>query len=1317
MASNDQQAPKGLKRKRFLRVLLPLVLSVCLIVCAALIWMLNSERGAQFALSTASNLSNGTLQVQGVSGQLNGALHIDQLSIHLENQKIVLDDLRLNSKLPELLLGKLHITSLQIGKLGIVSKIDQTPEPSTLPEKIALPIHLKIDRVRVNSGEIAWGPVDVIKLGAFAFNVNFDGTRYSLSLDQLTASSDLGSTAFSGEFKGEATLSAIKPYALQASIVSDSETMIDDHNNVNANGRIDLRGSLAEIAASINFHINQASIKGNAMLRPFADQMLGATDLSAQALDLSDLAAELPETDLSILLHAAENGDGKLTINNASAGLYNENRIPLSNLVAEFTQRDSQFNIDHLAANLGSARKPAGSLSGKGRYANGALALTLTTNALDLQKMDQRVRATKLTGNLEVQHVEGKQTIALALSEPLKKNKLILNMHAIVADEEANIDRIELRAGASAIDASAHIALSGKQQFDAKGTIRKFNLSDLGNFPQLPALSLNGNFSAKGLRQPTLEADVAFRIHDSQLAGQPLSGEGQAQLRAETLILPKLLLNAGSNRVSAQGKLAGNDACITFAVDAPALEQLGSGFSGAMQVNGEVRGKVQQPRITAEWKGNKLRMPGNVSLTETQGKADISLNRNTGLISNATINATAQGLNLAAQKIAKLSMQAQFAMQANAPVAINVRADGIDGTQLRAENFTLNVSGTTAQHGLNAALVEREQNWKFNASGGVKDLARNPSWQGSIDSLDATGRLTAKLAAPAALLISQKQVQLDQFKLNVNNAVIVIEQFMRNDRNIVTRGKFEHVQVSELLRYLKPELPLAADLTLGGDWDFKIADRLNGKFNMRRENGDVVMRGSRSAALGLTTLNANATADNGRITVALLTEGKQTGNIAVNLNTTMGSGSARFSIAPNAPLAGSARINAPTLGWLGSLISPSLITEGSIKGDIALEGTFGNPRLGGKIDADGLRLLFTDTGVDLKQGVLRSEFQGNQLLIHSLSFQNGGSLTIAGPLSLIREQLNLELTVKASKYKLIDRSDRQIVISGDSVLGWHEGKAKANGKFEINSGLFDVGSVDVPELSDDVVIVGQNAKQGTKTAVALDLSISLGDGIRLRGRGIDGLLVGQINLLANAGETLRAQGTLRIASGTFKAYGRELKIEQGLLRFSGPLNNPALDILAMRRGLEVEAGVSVRGTVLAPRITLVSEPTVADAEKLSWLVLGRALSSAGDSDISALQTAASSLLTQGAASGLQSQIATAFGLDDFSIGTSDSSLQERIITLGKKISARLYVSYQQGLQSASSVLLLRYTLTPRITVEGEAGTRSALSMFYNFAFD
>ena len=123
--------------------------------------------------------------------------------------------------------------------------------------------------------------------------------------------------------------------------------------------------------------------------------------------------------------------------------------------------------------------------------------------------------------------------------------------------------------------------------------IRQFNPRVLGDFAQLPALNLNGNFAVSGARQPRLESDLSFRIHDSQLAGNPLSGEGEVHLRAQTLDIPKLLVVAGKNRLSANGKLDENNSRLNFDVQGPALAQLGSEFAGELQVKGEVRGKLQ----------------------------------------------------------------------------------------------------------------------------------------------------------------------------------------------------------------------------------------------------------------------------------------------------------------------------------------------------------------------------------------------------------------------------------------------------------------------------------------------------------------------------------------------------------------------------------------------------------------------------------------------------------------------------------------------------------------------------------------------------
>ena len=63
-----------------------------------------------------------------------------------------------------------------------------------------------------------------------------------------------------------------------------------------------------------------------------------------------------------------------------------------------------------------------------------------------------------------------------------------------------------------------------------------------------------------------------------------------------------------------------------------------------------------------------------------------------------------------------------------------------------------------------------------------------------------------------------------------------------------------------------------------------------------------------------------------------------------------------------------------------------------------------------------------------------------------------------------------------------------------------------------------------------------------------------------------------------------------------------------------------------RPNLDVVVGVAITGTALAPHVKLMSEPEMSDADKLSWLMLGRAPETVGGADTALLQQAAMALL-------------------------------------------------------------------------------------------
>ncbi|MGZ3236973.1 MAG: translocation/assembly module TamB domain-containing protein, partial [Burkholderiaceae bacterium] len=1248
-----------IKHKRFSARLWRIGLGVVLVTLALLIafsvWLLGTQSGAQLTLSSISGASAGAVHIEGVHGRLAGSMTIDRILFENDQDKITLMNVQLDWQPQAMLRTSLHVTSLRVGRMIISHKIQQQPKPSHMPENIALPFALQIDRVQIDESEIGWGPVNIARLGTVAFQLDFDRVRYRLQLAQLAAravaESDAALKSITGNLTGQATLAVAKPFALQAEFLSGGEAVLQDQA-VKIKGRINVDGSLQELKATVQLTADKAEVQGHAVLRPFAEDAIGIADLTAHDFDIATLGNKLPHTELDINL-SMEKGVDQLSLLNHGAGLYNEGKLPLAELQATFQQQAGQLRIEKLMAKLGTTKQQAGIVSGNGQYANGALYLSLDLKALDLHRLDQRMQSTQLGGQVGIKRVADKQTFAAELTEPFGKKKIALSAHATMADDRITVERAELTLDKGTVQAAGHIDLSGQNTFSAEGRMNHFRLQELGKFDAFPAMDLNGKFSLRGARQPKLVADFAFNILNSQLAGHSLEGEGQAQLRADRLLVPKLLLAVGSNRLQVHGELSGGDAQLLFTLDASNLEQLGAGYGGVLQVHGSAHGSFNQPHVDAVWTGDKIQMPDQLQLATTQGKVTFIVDRNQPFfLKTVTLNASANGLQTADQKLAAFTANLQFSPQANAPLAMNIQSDGLVTSQIKAEHFSIVAQGTTARHSIDASMAEVDQKWMLKLDGGLKDLGSATRWQGTVSHMDGEGRMVGHLVIPAPLSVSRQHVQLDHFLFDAADGHIAIEQFIREQNSIITRGNFERLQIMSLLQFANQQPMLTSDLQLAGEWNLDLANTVNGSIKVRRQSGDIMMKGSASVPLGLRNLDANLQATNGHLMLRFNAEGQQVGHIDVNAAANLASGANRFSIVPNTPLSGAAKLDIQSLKWAGALISPSLIAEGRLQSTVSMNGTYADPRFTGSIAARGLRVFLIEQGVDLRNGTLDGEFQNDGLIVKQLRFQSvDGDVDVSGPINWNDGKTVAHLALKADRFILFNRIDRRLVVSGQSQIDWNDNnmqsgisaggiknRIKIRGEFNVNSGFFDIGRADSPGLSDDVVIVGRKQKPANRMSADTDIKVSLGDGITLQGRGLDAILAGQMHVTSDTRQALRAQGTLTVSKGTYSAYGHKLAIEKGELLFNGPIGNPALDILAMQRGQEVEVGVSVGGTVLTPRITLVSEPSVPDTEKLSWLVLGHGLDTAGSSDLSALQAAAAALLSGRESGGVQSQL-------------------------------------------------------------------------------
>ena len=61
-------------------------------------------------------------------------------------------------------------------------------------------------------------------------------------------------------------------------------------------------------------------------------------------------------------------------------------------------------------------------------------------------------------------------------------------------------------------------------------------------------------------------------------------------------------------------------------------------------------------------------------------------------------------------------------------------------------------------------------------------------------------------------------------------------------------------------------------------------------------------------------------------------------------------------------------------------------------------------------------------------------------------------------------------------------------------------------------------------------------------------------------------------------------------------------------------------------------------------------------------------------------------------------------------------MSSQIVTVGKRLSQRAFISYSQGVTAAAGVTKLTYALTRRVNIVTQAGVDSAIDIFYTFSF-
>lgn len=405
-----------------------------------------------------------------------------------------------------------------------------------------------------------------------------------------------------------------------------------------------------------------------------------------------------------------------------------------------------------------------------------------------------------------------------------------------------------------------------------------------------------------------------------------------------------------------------------------------------------------------------------------------------------------------------------------------------------------------------------------------------------------------------------------------------------------------------------------------------------------------------------------------------------------------------------APLRGEIDADIRNLVWL-ELFSPDIVEpRGRLSGRIALGGTRAQPTLGGQAQLTGFTAELPSLAISLREGDVRMDAQadGSARIVGSVR-SGEGVVRVDGTLGWMSEDTPLRLAVRGQNVLVSDTRELRAVVDPDLTVRYAAGQPIAvSGSVRIPSAKLDLERLDAGvSASEDVVVLDPaNPERERASPLDLDLALVMGDDVRLQGFGLDGTLGGSVRMRARPGRETVATGSLDV-DGRYTAYGQKLQITRGRLVWSNnAFGDPVLDIRAQREVGSVTAGIDVRGRASAPEASVWSDPATSESEALSYLALGRPLSSITSDENRQLSGAAAAL---SAGNLLASQLGTKIGLDD--AGLSESrALGGTVVGIGKYLSPRLYVSYGVSLLGTGQVVTLKYLLRKGFDIEIESST-------------
>lgn len=741
---------------------------------------------------------------------------------------------------------------------------------------------------------------------------------------------------------------------------------------------------------------------------------------------------------------------------------------------------------------------------------------------------------------------------------------------------QVNLDKLTVAALEGTTELKA--LLDWQQAISWRGELALHGINTAKEVPDWPS-KLDGLIKTQGsLYGGTWQMDVPSLKITGNVKQNKVNVDGS--LKGNSYMqwtIPGLHLELGRNSADVKGELGVKDLNLDATIDAPNLDNALPGLGGTAKGLVKVRGTVEAPQLLADITARGLRWQ-ELTVGQVRVEGDVK-----------STDQIAGNLDVRVERIAQPGVDIRL---------VDISAKGSE--KQHTLNLRINGEPVSGQLALAGSFDRKEERWK----GALSDTR----FQTPV------GPWSLSRAIALDYRNKEQKISVGPHCWTNPNAELCVPQTIdagATGRAQVNLNRFDLA----MLKPFMPEETQASGVFSGNadvSWDTTKEGLPQGKVTLNGRNVKVTqIVNDAPLPVAFDTLNLNADLHNNRAELGWMIRLTNNGQLDGQVQVTDPQGRRN--------LGGNVNIRNFSLAMINPIFAKGEKAAGTLNANLRLGGDVQGPQLFGQMLLNGVDLDANFMPFDMQPSQIAMNFNGTRSTLQGEVVTQQGRISLSGNADWTQiDNWRASVAAKGSRVRITVPPMVRLDVSPDVVFNATPSLFTLDGSVDVPWARIVVH--DVPESavgvsSDEVMLNDQLQPENPKTAsipINSNLTIHVGNNVRLDAFGLKARLTGDLKV-AQDKQGLGLNGQINIPEGRFHAYGQDLIVRKGELLFSGPPDQPLLNIEAIRNPDatedDVTAGIRVTGPADQPKAEVFSDPAMSQQMALSYLVRGQGLDS------------------------------------------------------------------------------------------------------------